>query len=285
MIQPGHTIAIFHISNHERRETMKKLLLLLILLVLLASPLRIVATAAEPNMPSIKIITVVLNDKEETDWDYLNTDVEPYLFEGVTLVPLRAVAEKFDYTVEYKDIERKIIIKDASNENELIFTIGSTEVQVNGKKDILLQPPVIRDNRTFIPVRYVSEFFGLEVAWKQSLNNAEHYIWLSEVDLLDDSDVKINDNYFAHYVEEIEEDIYYLKDTGQTNRGIRINDSYEQVVERYGLPHGKDYRDGSLYAIYYYPPSYPDKGAPYFLRIDLKDNIVTRVGINLAGLY
>jgi len=56
---------------------------------------------------------------------------------------------------------------------EVKMTIGSNEYFVNGVSKTMDTAPMIVDNRTFIPVRFVSEAFGYEVIWHNESKEVE----------------------------------------------------------------------------------------------------------------
>ena len=67
-----------------------------------------------------------------------------------------------------------------------------------------------------------------------------------------------------------------LKSGGQTHRGIRIGDSYEKVVERYGEPHDKFLKDGKLNYIRYWAI-----GSHCVIYFYFQNDIVERVSVSL----
>jgi len=54
----------------------------------------------------------------------------------------------------------------------ITMQIGNKTVFVNGKASLLDAPPVIKNGRTFVPLRFLSETFGCEILW----NNATQEI-------------------------------------------------------------------------------------------------------------
>ena len=45
------------------------------------------------------------------------------------------------------------------------MSIGNKEVFINGEKQMLDVAPLIKDNRAFVPVRFISENLGYQVEW------------------------------------------------------------------------------------------------------------------------
>ncbi|HOO97105.1 MAG TPA: copper amine oxidase N-terminal domain-containing protein [Caldisericia bacterium] len=50
----------------------------------------------------------------------------------------------------------------------LVFTVNSAEYLVNGVKKVMSTPCIVRDNRTYLLIRYVAEEVGAEVGWVAS---------------------------------------------------------------------------------------------------------------------
>ncbi len=91
-------------------------------------------------------------------------DVDPYIDENSRLlVPVRAIAEALGSRVYWNGATREVrVTKDNLNVN---FTIGDSTAHVNGHPRTMDTRPVIREGRTFIPARYVSEYLGAAVTW------------------------------------------------------------------------------------------------------------------------
>lgn len=95
-------------------------------------------------------------------------DVAPFISkENRTMVPLRFIAESFGAQVNYGAQNQTI---------ELIFYNGRITMQVgnksaiaNGKEIFLDSPPIIVNNRTFVPLRAIAELIGAEIYWDAKL--------------------------------------------------------------------------------------------------------------------
>ena len=90
-------------------------------------------------------------------------DQPPVILNGRTMVPLRFIAENMGAYVDWSIGIQKITIK--QNARVLELTIGSDKVSVDGKTVSLDTQPVIKDSRTLVPVRFISENLGAEVNW------------------------------------------------------------------------------------------------------------------------
>lgn len=93
-----------------------------------------------------------------------NKDVtveKPYVVKGVTLVPLRVITEAFGAEVTWNGADKSIALKYGDVLIKLV--VGSKEADVDGKKSTLLQAPVINNNVTMVPMRFITENFGADV--------------------------------------------------------------------------------------------------------------------------
>lgn len=85
------------------------------------------------------------------------------LRDGRTFVPLRLVSEKLDFDVDYRDRDKTILIK--KDGREILLSIGSKRVYVDGKEELLDSQVFLKDNKTFVPLRFISESLYENVEW------------------------------------------------------------------------------------------------------------------------
>lgn len=137
---------------------MKKIIISLIVLAnLLAFP----TAFAENETPSVPTITVTLNGEK------LEFDVDPYIENDRTLVPMRKIFEAVGANVAWDD-EMKTVVASRMISNNPIFVaiqIGGESAFVNNVKTNLDTPAKIVDDRTFVPLRFVVEALGEKVEW------------------------------------------------------------------------------------------------------------------------
>lgn len=103
---------------------------------------------------------------------FVDTDVAPIILNNRTLVPVRFISEAFGADVQWYAGSRKVVIK-LNNINIEMF-IGKPQAHINGKEITIDQQnekvtPVIISNRTFVPIRFISEAFGAQVEWNADL--------------------------------------------------------------------------------------------------------------------
>lgn len=101
-------------------------------------------------------------------WVYgqpIQGDVEPFVENERILVPIRLISETFGYQVNWDEATRQITI---SGEKTVILTLDRTEAIVDGTPVALDIAPVVRSERTFVPLRFIAETFGHPVSWHQA---------------------------------------------------------------------------------------------------------------------
>ena len=80
-----------------------------------------------------------------------------------TVVPIRFVSESFGCSVQWEAQTKKVTI--TRFEDTIILWIGKKEAVINGKKVQMDVAPVIEDNGTLVPIRFISQAFGAKVDW------------------------------------------------------------------------------------------------------------------------
>ena len=90
-------------------------------------------------------------------------DVEPVIIESRTLVPLRGIFSVFGAEVNWDGAEEQVTVKTA--DKSIVLRIGSNIAQVNGQDIVLDTSPRLVNNRTMVPLRFISESIGIQVDW------------------------------------------------------------------------------------------------------------------------
>ena len=90
-------------------------------------------------------------------------DAQPVHTGTRVLIPVRGFFEKIDVTVDWNSVSRTVIIKDDSR--EIMMEADNRAVLNNGVVEYLDCSVIIRSNRAFVPIRYISESFGYDVKW------------------------------------------------------------------------------------------------------------------------
>lgn len=133
-----------------------------------------------PALPSpvLEKITVVLYiDKKDysvsrnDDWHGGHLDAAPTIENGRTLVPLRGILEEFGADIEWLPRSRQVKAKYKGK--EVTLAIDSTDALVDGRSVKLDVPAKIVNDRTLIPLRFVSEQIGMNVEWNEEARSVK----------------------------------------------------------------------------------------------------------------
>lgn len=112
---------------------------------------------------------------DETEQSYKLTifpeDCQPFIDEnGRTQIPLRAIANELDFAVDWNEAEKKITL--SKDSDTVIFHLGSDEFTVNSDTKKMDTTPVLVNDYTFIPLRFVGEAVGYTVEFTDRSNMA-----------------------------------------------------------------------------------------------------------------
>ena len=98
-----------------------------------------------------------------------SNDVAPKIEKDRTMLPARFVAENLGAKVEWDDEKQLVTITGKNLKTDenvtILITIGSATVKVNGKEIKLDSPAFIENDRTYTPIRFISENLGASVEW------------------------------------------------------------------------------------------------------------------------
>ena len=96
-------------------------------------------------------------------------DVAPFITaKGQTMIPLRGLIEEMGMEIEWKDKTQEIILTKGIRKINLQIRNKLVKVEGTPYGDVtytLYSPPKIKDSRTFVPVRFLSEQMGYTVTW------------------------------------------------------------------------------------------------------------------------
>ncbi len=107
----------------------------------------------EPEQPDIKLLL---------DGATITTDVPPVIVDNRTLVPVRSVFEGMGARVEWIPEERRVTV---SGTVKVELVIDQKEANVDGESRTMDVPATIINDRTMVPVRFISECMSCDVKW------------------------------------------------------------------------------------------------------------------------
>lgn len=131
---------------------MKKTFSVLLIFVLLIT--LVIPSTGMQSTPSIKV---------KLDGKQIYFDSQPFMENGRTMVPFRAVFEALGADVGWDEPNKTVTgTKDGI---KIALVMNKSAALVNDKKVKLDVPAKIRDGRIFVPTRFVAENFGVRVYW------------------------------------------------------------------------------------------------------------------------
>lgn len=166
---------------------------------------------------------------------YVNSDVESFIENGRTLVPVRVISETLGFKVDWNQADQEVLIKTSEAEDAKILSlkINDNKATFGDKVFDLDVAPKISQSRTFVPLRFISEAFGLKVDWDEENKTAivgEGYVAPALTNILPVADKVTSSNYYDN-----------LKESPYPDRLIKgnINSKGEKI---YHCPGQRDYK-------------------------------------------
>ena len=111
-------------------------------------------------MPKMNVVTVRVNGEDIT---FEDPEALPKIMNNRTMLAARAFYEKIDAKVDWNGKARTVTV--TKDKDKIVLTIGSNKALVNGKEVALDSAATIVNDKTYIPVRFVSEAFGYKVKY------------------------------------------------------------------------------------------------------------------------
>lgn len=102
-------------------------------------------------------VKVLLDNK------YLTFTTAPVIENGRTLVPLRVIFEALNAKVDWNSSTNTVTA--AKDDRVIELQISNVNALVNGRKIELDTPPKLINEKTFVPLRFISESLGAIVEW------------------------------------------------------------------------------------------------------------------------
>lgn len=173
-----------------------------ILALTMAAGMLFMATAGAKTMEfTIGDTTLYVSDENILKSEL---DAPAYIENGRTMVPVRVVSEEFGAYVSWDGGKREVSI--IGDGNEIKFSIDADKAYVNGNLVSLDAPATIKNGRTMVPLRFVSEALGRSVEY---IDLTKQILISDEKPVLEIGDVKI-----------YKDDIRVMKDFYLPNTGM-----------------------------------------------------------------
>lgn len=105
----------------------------------------------------------------------ISFEAQPEIANGRTMVPVRAIAEALGYKVGYRDEDRSVQL--TKGEVTIELYIDKTGInKFRTQQQVVMKAtdaaPYMKENVTYVPVRFFAEEIGLDVQWDESTSTA-----------------------------------------------------------------------------------------------------------------
>ncbi|GEM_PF-1659504 len=98
------------------------------------------------------------------DGKKITTDVKPEFRQATVFVPLRGVLEEFKAVITFDKKTGTITAK--RKKSTVVLVVDSTKAKVNGVTTFMPIPAFIKEGRTLVPLRFISQALGCQVKWE-----------------------------------------------------------------------------------------------------------------------
>lgn len=168
-------------------------------------------------MPKMNVVTVRVNGEDIT---FEDPEALPKIMNNRTMLAARAFYEKIGAKVDWNGKARTVTV--SKDKDKIVLTIGSNKALVNGKEVALDSAATIVNDKTYIPVRFVSEAFGYKVKYDPNEG-------MPIVDIFNITEKELADKLQELEKEENYKMIASMKSSGQKDEEIvkTLKDLYE----------------------------------------------------------
>jgi hypothetical protein len=153
---------------------MRKLIVSLIMIVVLASGVLGSIAAPISAAGSKNAIEVLLNARKMSF-----PDAQPFQDgQGSVMVPIRFVSEAMGAKVGWNKVAGTMVVDLKNSDHTVQMTVGQAAATVDGASKSYGTKIILNQNRTFVPLRLVSEGLGQTVEW----DKVSRWVWIGKKD-------------------------------------------------------------------------------------------------------
>ncbi len=140
---------------------MKKIMTIVLVIIMTIISCCLMAVYAQQVIEPAK---VVLDDKEIEF-----PDAQPFVdVRNRTLVPIRFVSEAIGAKVDWEDETETVKI--VKGNDTVRYTIGEMKAYLNEEVHVFDTYGFLKEDRTYVPLRFISEMLGCDVEWVDETN-------------------------------------------------------------------------------------------------------------------
>lgn len=115
-----------------------------------------------PQEATERVVKLTINSKQATkNGESILLDVPAALIDSFTMVPVRFVSDGLGAAIDYNAEQNTVTM--VYRDRSIVLWPGSSIAKVDNTPVTLAKAPMIRDGRTLVPIRFVSECFGAVV--------------------------------------------------------------------------------------------------------------------------
>ena len=139
------------------------------LVMLLPAGAAVSSAAPDAANPAADIISIYI------DGQRLEPDVPPQIINDRVMAPVRAISEAVGCRVEWDGEKRQVVIYAREGADPILLmrledpyvdvSVNSGGGQAVYERVMIDSPPVIYNDRTLVPVRFIAEYMGFDVEW------------------------------------------------------------------------------------------------------------------------
>lgn len=217
---------------------------------------------------------------------YLDMRILPFIENGITLCPVRALAEELGYTVTWDGGTEGIAI--SGNGKSIEMKLSDRQAIVNSVPITMAIAPRTINDRSIAPLRFLAESLGYSVSYS-NLWDSSGQVFITPYTLINDSELSgINDGNFSKLSPDSEMNQfvqYELNKNGTTPAGIKLGSSIKDILQTYGVPYGPErslnYGIDWSGQIIYWGSFIPQSDAGSFWEFTFDRGILTRMTVSI----
>lgn len=169
----------------------------------------------------------------------INFEVEPMLHNERVMVPMREICKNLGVGLEWNETTQSITIEKSYAEGKshiIKMKIGDCSIVKDDFEFIIEVPPMLKDGRTFLPLRGLSDVLGIDVDWDGKNNTAvltsDGVYTLSGYMAIPDPERCMQSIYFGHSFNEDSSAEYIFYEYDNENEAEEACNTYAQLLER-----------------------------------------------------
>ena len=189
----------------------------------LVACMMIVSLPVSASMAAFTVGSPLMQTAEENGVAEKTLEAAPYIKEGRTMVPVRAIGEALGAQIGWQEAEQKVTA--SLGDTEIALYIGQSRAEVGGETKTLDAPPQIVEGRTFVPLRFISEAFSCNV----------RYIAATSQILVEDSPVVMTCGTQTASLEDCRSVFAYLYKGYESQKGAMEEGAFEEVIAQLAI--------------------------------------------------